>query len=99
MVKAREVNLGGEIGHLIVCPGCDELHTIDSRWQFNGDCESPTFSPSLLVRFPWGEDKEMRVCHSFIEGGMIRFLSDCTHALAGQTVELQDVTEWQEARR
>lgn len=28
-------------------------------------------------------------CHSFVEGGHIQFLSDCTHALAGQTVELQ----------
>lgn len=28
------------------------------------------------------------VCHSFVEDGKIRFLGDCTHALAGQTVEL-----------
>lgn len=30
-------------------------------------------------------------CHSFIEGGRIRFLSDCSHALAGQTVELPEI--------
>jgi hypothetical protein len=28
------------------------------------------------------------VCHSFVVDGRIRFLSDCTHALAGQTVDL-----------
>lgn len=28
------------------------------------------------------------VCHSFVRGGRIEFLSDCTHALAGQTVDL-----------
>lgn len=28
------------------------------------------------------------VCHSFIRDGQIQFLSDCTHALAGQTVPL-----------
>lgn len=31
------------------------------------------------------------VCHSFVRGGRIEFLSDCTHGLAGQTVELPDV--------
>ena len=29
-------------------------------------------------------------CHSFVRDGRIEFLSDCTHALAGQTVELPD---------
>jgi hypothetical protein len=28
------------------------------------------------------------VCHSFIENGKIRYLPDCTHSYAGQTVEL-----------
>ena len=28
------------------------------------------------------------ICHSFVREGRIEFLSDCTHALAGQTVEL-----------
>ena len=31
------------------------------------------------------------VCHSFVENGFIRFLGDCTHELANQTVELTDV--------
>jgi len=29
-----------------------------------------------------------RVCHSYLVDGRIQFLSDCTHALAGQTVDL-----------
>jgi Family of unknown function (DUF6527) len=29
-------------------------------------------------------------CHSFITDGRIQFLNDCTHELAGQTVELPD---------
>jgi hypothetical protein len=28
------------------------------------------------------------VCHSFVREGLIQFLPDCTHALAGQTVAL-----------
>lgn len=30
------------------------------------------------------------VCHSFVRAGAIEFLSDCTHALAGQTVPLPE---------
>jgi hypothetical protein len=29
-----------------------------------------------------------RVCHSFVVDGRIQFLGDCTHHLAGQTVDL-----------
>lgn len=45
--------------------------------------------------FPREDDKPMKFesaptrCHSYITGGEIRFLSDCTHALAGKTVPLQ----------
>lgn len=31
------------------------------------------------------------VCHSFITDGKIQFLGDCTHSLAGQTVELPEL--------
>ncbi len=31
-------------------------------------------------------------CHSFVREGMIQFLSDSTHSLAGQTVALQEVS-------
>lgn len=30
------------------------------------------------------------VCHSFVTDGRIQFLGDCTHALAGQTVDIPD---------
>lgn len=32
------------------------------------------------------------VCHSFVRDGRIEFLSDCTHSLAGKTVDLEPVT-------
>lgn len=32
-----------------------------------------------------------QVCHSFIRDGRIEFLSDCTHELAGQTVEIPEL--------
>lgn len=30
-------------------------------------------------------------CHSFVRDGSIQFLGDCTHALAGRTVQLEPV--------
>lgn len=30
------------------------------------------------------------VCHSFVTDGRIQYLSDCTHELAGQTVDMVD---------
>lgn len=42
-------------------------------------------------RQPWEQVKVPFVCHSFITDGRIQFLGDCTHELAGQTV---DLPEW-----
>lgn len=76
-------------------------------WMWNGDKVMPTFSPSVLVtgtvpltdleaaKVMAGEviePKPMR-CHSFVRGGQIEFLSDCTHALAGRTVVLPPYKE------
>lgn len=37
---------------------------------------------------PWPQTKVETVCHSFVTDGHIQFLGDCTHALAGTTVDL-----------
>lgn len=78
---------------LMNCPGCLLTHAINinpngpsPRWRFNNDLEKPTFTPSLVVRYKWGDEDETNVCHSFIRDGNWEFLADCTHALAGQTV-------------
>ena len=42
---------------------------------------------------PWPQSKVKEICHSFVTDGRIQFLSDSTHALAGQTVDLPD---WQD---
>jgi len=81
------------------CPGCGFAHGVwtktenpltHARWDFNGDVNNPTVSPSILVRGYDGEKEQNYVCHSFIKAGKIQFLGDCTHALAGQTVELPE---------
>lgn len=84
---------------LFFCPGCNVSHGVwfehatadGQRWTWNGSLEAPTVQPSLLVTAPeWGPEGKPLRCHSFIERGRIRFLSDCTHSLAGQTVDLPD---------
>ncbi len=51
-------------------------------------------SPSVLVQGNrYGDEKNWRILsveHSFIKDGMIEFLGDCTHKLAGQTVDLPE---------
>ena len=88
------------------CPGCESIDSDGERhgglhmlpvtgdangrpvWTFDGNTEAPTFSPSVLSTRP------DFVCHSFIKGGMVQFLGDCTHALKDQTVPLPDLPDW-----
>lgn len=42
-------------------------------------------------RNPWPQTQVDAICHSYVTDGKIQFLSDCTHKLAGQTVELPDI--------
>lgn len=79
------------------CPGCNEPHAVAVHpgepqpvWEFNGDLEKPTFSPSI-VSYRMEGKKRITLCHSYVRDGKIQFLNDCQHNLAGQTVELPDV--------
>ncbi len=93
MIRLRDAEKeAGETRRVMFfCPGCNCGHWISTpRWEFNGDMENPTFSPSVLVWWEQGEAHEKKRCHSYVKGGKIRFLADSTHALAGQEVELPE---------
>jgi hypothetical protein len=74
------------------------------KWTFNDSLTLPTFSPSILSRYkyPKGYSNDnpapadfngeyvTEICHSFVRGGNIEYLSDCTHELAGKTIELPE---------
>ena len=98
-------------GFLHYCPGCDGVHEISIRrrpdntgivWDFNGDVNRPTFSPSVKVTYN-GRDADAdrgdgyrapaACCHYFLRGGVIEFCSDSTHSLAGQTVPLPELPD------
>lgn len=88
--------------YLIFCPGCRTGHVFDKRWTFNGDMEKPTFRASLLVcenaeYRKRSNDRYGHRCHSFVTDGKIQFLNDCTHSMAGKTLDLPDIDaekEW-----
>ncbi|MEG8219016.1 DUF6527 family protein [Sphingomonas sp. HH69] len=85
-----------------MCPGCEDWHGVNvdndsrPRWGWNGSVDKPTFTPSILVRtgpaidptIVWEDGDPPSVCHSFVTDGRIQFLGDCTHSLAGQTVDI-----------
>ena len=70
------------------CPGCDTAHSISvgaperGTWHWDGDVDKPTFAPS--VRTVGGGT----VCHCFVRKGVIEFLQDCNHKLAGQNIAI-----------
>lgn len=86
---------------LFECPGCGCLHAVavkepnimNARWTWNDSLERPTFRPSILVKANYTSVHRMDdICHSFVTDGKIQFLGDCTHDMAGQTIELP---EWE----
>lgn len=82
---------------LFNCPGCGHLHSVSTvtpngmgaKWDWNNDTLRPTFKPSILAKSNYTSiDRMDDTCHSFVTDGRIQFLDDCTHSLAGRTVDL-----------
>lgn len=75
------------------CPACKEQHyaRVNDKdgWQFNGNLERPTLSPSVFVN--QGQHcPDQPACHMQITDGKIHYYPDCTHELRGQVVEMID---------
>jgi hypothetical protein len=88
------------VGYIFYCPGCDSHHdvyirphtnSVGASWSFTGSFDRPTFSPSINVKVEKTNGELILRCHFFVADGSIRYLDDCTHRLAGQTVELPDI--------
>lgn len=97
LVKISRVLARGDGGQIFFeCPGCDMPHGIPvgpgsgPRWEWDGNADAPSFSPSIKVDYDWGPDKQKVVCHFFVKSGEIQFLNDCTHDLAGKTIKMVD---------
>jgi hypothetical protein len=53
-----------------------------ARWTFDGNSDKPTFSPSMNI---------VGRCHYLLKEGMLQFLGDCNHELAGKIVPLPEL--------
>lgn len=79
------------------CPACDERHgytVIDGDeaegkigWAFDGNLETPTFSPSLQLLTA----ERKTTCHLHVRAGMIEYCGDAPHAMAGERVPMVDL--------
>jgi hypothetical protein len=100
MAKIRELkNIDQETGKsfhhrqfLYLCPGCGYTHAFalkkeGGKHEFNMDFDNPTITPSLVNDFTPG-----RRCHSTIRNGRIKYMKDSWHPMAGQDVELPQIT-------
>ena len=96
--KVQQQNCSPNI--LYYCPGCEDLHCIPvsgkNAWQFNGDFENPTVSPSVKHSCDVGDPPETRICHYFIRDGNIEYCGDCWHDLKNQKVEMWDIVKYLE---
>lgn len=97
MAKIRLLDSPKGTHAVFTCPGCKGKHVIGTDgkgtlWTFNGDVDAPSFEPSILVNGPGPYHVEcLPVCHSYVKAGQIIYLVDCSHSLAGQTVDLPEV--------
>lgn len=97
-------------GYAHWCPACEEMHVIPDRWQFNGNAERPTFTPSVKITGiktikkngewtgGWERDANGNTvpdcCHYFITDGSIMFQGDCLHTYAGVTVQMSPIPDF-----
>lgn len=88
------------VAYYVYCPACERGHRFAivneadpaNVWQFDGNMDHPTFTPSLLISSSyWRNERwEPEICHSYLRAGVWEFLNDCTHDLAGQKVSMVD---------
>ena len=89
------------IGYAHWCPACKETHAFavdrpfsnGAKWSFDGNIDAPTFAPSMNIGIGPFPDGHIERCHYFLKGGQLQYISDCTHAMAGQTVPLPELPE------
>lgn len=71
------------------CPGCKAAHPLPDGWKFDGNMESPTFSPS----FKHTVNRKGEICHYVLTAGVLNYCEDCFHDLRNQKVPLPDIPE------
>ena len=104
-IRSSTVQISGKLrkgrsARFWFCPACEEMHPLPFGWVFNDDVNAPTFQPSFKHCWKAVEPnpetpagRPARCCHYIITRGQVAYCSDCTHALAGQTIPMPDLPE------
>lgn len=89
MKRCREVIRGEVKGWEIFCPACKAEHFFDDTWEFNNSFRNPSFKPSLRIEYE--AEGEVHMCHFIVKRGIIAYVEDSTHNLAGRIMYLPDL--------
>lgn len=75
------------------CEGCGGIHSVPAdRWNFNGNCDKPTLSPSVRHFYTKPKTNEqVTTCHYHVQDGVMKYCGDCAHKLSGQNCELKSI--------
>jgi len=98
-----------EGGYAHWCPGCQEMHKLPDSWTFDGNVNSPSFSPSFkhegIKRVfvdgkwsgEWVRDSSGNtvpfICHYILTSGVLNFCGDSTHSVAGEAVPVPELPD------
>lgn len=66
MAKIKEIEISNGHNKLrFICPGCNEEHQITRSWDFDGNFEQPTISPSIKVTFEYSSELNNKKAKEF----------------------------------
>jgi hypothetical protein len=82
-IKPCKNNAGQIVGWSFFCPGCRRLHVYYVT----------TGNLTLLNTCEDHPDPAQRRCHLNLTNGKLHFHNDCSHSLAGATVDLPELSD------
>jgi hypothetical protein len=93
VVNVLQPILNSKGNYIFYCLGCEANHLISTTPKggtyhtLTGTLAKPTVRASILV----SGNRKLGVphCHAYITEGMIEYLDDCSHNLAGKTVPME----------
>jgi hypothetical protein len=85
-----------ESSYEVYCPGCAIKHKIFTKLsssctqvhKFDGNLDTPTFSPSVSIDYGLDTVNNRRVCHFFVSEGFLNY-QNCFHGFKNRSVPLE----------
>lgn len=88
--------------------GCKEPHGLRTKapvtmsggepiciWEFNGNIEAPTFTPSLRYKRSKNDGSGRGpACHFNVTKGKVQYHNDCEHELKDSTIDMPKIADY-----